>query len=86
MNPRFKSLAKECGFVFRGNESHGPGPNHIDWSGDYQQEFEQYSQELVRWTIMRCESNQQAEHAGQLKKNWVQHTLAEFDLGPKIST
>jgi len=86
VNPRFKSLAKECGFVFWGNESHGPGPNMIDWSGDYQQEFELYSEELVRWAIMRCESNQQAEHAGQLKHNWVQHTLAEFNLDQKIST
>lgn len=86
MNTRFKALAKECGFVFWDNEPYGPGPNMIDWSGDYQHEFEEYSRELVRWTIMRCESNQQAEQSSQLKRNWVTHTLSEFNLGPKIST
>ena len=57
LSPRFKALAKECGFVFWGNEPHGPGPGNIDWSCDYTQEFEQYSRELVTWTceLMRQE-------------------------------
>jgi len=86
MHPRFRVLAEECGFMFWQDESHGPGPNHIDWSSDYHKEFEQYSRELVRWTINRCETNQQAYHSGGLKRDWVTHTLAEFDLGPKIYT
>ncbi len=57
LSPRFKALARECGFVFWGNEAHGPGAGHIDWSGDYTSEFEHYSRELVKWTteLMRQE-------------------------------
>jgi len=84
MNPRFRLLAEESGFVFWQDEPHGPGPNHIDWSGDYQHEFERYSRELVRWVINRCESNQMAQQSGILKRDWVQQTLAEFGLGAKI--
>ena len=29
LTPRFKALAKECGFIFWGNEPHGPGPGKI---------------------------------------------------------
>jgi hypothetical protein len=51
LTPRFKALARECGFVFWGNEPHGPGPGNIDWSSDYTQEFEHYSRELVTWSL-----------------------------------
>lgn len=49
LTPRFKTLARECGFVFWDTEAHGPGPGNIDWSSDYTQEFEKYSRELVSW-------------------------------------
>jgi len=57
LTPRFKSLAKECGFVFWGDEPHGPGRGNIDWSSDYTSEFEHYSRELITWTceLMRQE-------------------------------
>jgi hypothetical protein len=57
LSPRFKALARECGFVFWHNEPHGPGPGNIDWSCDYTQEFEHYSRELVTWAceLMRQE-------------------------------
>lgn len=57
LSPRFKSLARECGFVFWGTEPHGPGAGYIDWSCDYSAEFERYSRELVAWTceLMRQE-------------------------------
>jgi hypothetical protein len=84
MNPRFKVLAEECGFLFWQDEAHGPGPGNIDWSVDYSREFERYSHELARWVISRCESNQLAQQSGFLKRDWVTHTLSEFDLGPKI--
>lgn len=53
---KFKALALECGFIFWGDEPHGPGPGNIDWSCDYTEEFEEYSCELVRWT---CETMEQ---------------------------
>ena len=57
LTPRFKSLARECGFVFWGNEDWGPGAGNIDWSCDYTSEFEHYSRELITWTceLMRQE-------------------------------
>ena len=44
-------LAKQAGFVFWNNESHGPGPNKIDWSCDYSNEFDKYSKLLIEETI-----------------------------------
>ncbi len=44
-------LAKQAGFVFWSNEAHGPGPNNIDWSCDYSNEFDKYSKLLIEQTI-----------------------------------
>ena len=86
MNPRFKILAEECGFVFWSDEPHGPGPGNIDWSQDYKHEFERYSRELVRWTIKRCEDNMLIEQLAKTKRDWVQQTLDEFNLVKKIQS
>jgi hypothetical protein len=73
MNPRFKALAEECGFVFWNNESHGPGAGLIDWSTDYTNEFEHYSRELILWTITAYQ-NQLKEGSERAVKN----TLDQF--------
>jgi len=86
MNPRFRILAEECGFVFWQDESYGPGPGNIDWSQDYTKEFERYSNELIRWTIKRCEDNLITQQQGKTKRDWIQQTLDEFGLVKKIST
>ena len=51
MNYTMIELAKQAGFVFWNNESHGPGPNNIDWSCDYSNEFDKYSKLLIEETI-----------------------------------
>ena len=51
MNDTMIELAKQAGFVFCNNESHGPGPNNIDWSCDYSNEFDKYSKLLIEQTI-----------------------------------
>jgi len=84
MNPRFRILAEECGFVFWQDESHGPGPGKIDWSQDYTKEFERYSRELIRWTIKRCEDNMLTQQLTKTKRDWIQQTLDEFNLVKKI--
>jgi hypothetical protein len=55
MNKQFQKLAEEAGFIFW-DETEAPG-GHIDWSCDYDQEFEAFSKllvnacadELIKW-------------------------------------
>jgi len=84
MNPRFRILAEEAGFVFWQDEPHGPGPGNIDWNQNYTKEFERYSGELVRWTIKRCEDNLLVQQLAKTKRDWIQQTLDEFNLVKKI--
>jgi hypothetical protein len=51
MNDTIIELAKQAGFVFWNNEPHGPGPNNIDWSCDYSNEFDKFSKLLIEQTI-----------------------------------
>lgn len=48
MNKQIKKLAKRAGFVFWSNEAHGPGPGHIDWSCDYDKEFDKFCDLLIQ--------------------------------------
>ena len=48
MNKKIKYLAKHSGFVTWANESHGPGPGHIDWAGPYDKELEKFYELVVR--------------------------------------
>jgi hypothetical protein len=48
MNERIKALAKQAGFIFWKDESWGPGPDNIDWSCDYQIEFNTFVQSLIK--------------------------------------
>ena len=59
MNDTIKKLAIEAGFVFWQDEPHGPGPNTIDWSCDYSNEFDRYSKLLVEQTIKELKLTQQ---------------------------
>ena len=47
MNDKIKALAEQAGFVFWNDESWGPGSGNIDWSCDYQREFNTFVQSLV---------------------------------------
>ena len=51
MDDTIKKLAKEAGFVFWNNEPYGPGPNNIDWSCSYDNEFDKYSKLLIEETV-----------------------------------
>ena len=53
MNPIIKELAEEAGFCFWENEEWGPGPGHIDWGGDYDKEFQKYSEYLIAHLTQR---------------------------------
>ena len=53
MNPIIEELAKEAGFAFWEDEEWGPGPGHIDWGGDYDKEFQKYSEYLIAHLTQR---------------------------------
>jgi len=59
MNDTIKKLAIEAGFVYWNNEPHGPGPNNIDWSCDYSNEFDKFSKLLIEQTISELKLTQQ---------------------------
>lgn len=42
-----EELARQAGFAFWKDESWGPGPDKIDWSGDYEKELEQFVELIV---------------------------------------
>ena len=77
LSPRFKALARECGFVFWQNEPHGPGPGHIDWSCDYTSEFEHYSRELVTWTCELMRQEIVRYYLFKASKNTYQHLVVQ---------
>ena len=77
LSPRFKALAKECGFVFWQNEPHGPGTGNIDWSTDYTQEFEHYSRELVTWTCELMRQEIVRDYAFGAAKRTYEHLVVQ---------
>ena len=49
MDKKITKLAKKAGFIFwTKNEDWGPGPGHIDWSSNYDEEFEKFAKLLVK--------------------------------------
>jgi hypothetical protein len=42
MNTIVKDMAKEAGFVFWKDEEWGPGKGNIDWSSNYDVEFQKF--------------------------------------------
>lgn len=60
----YLKLAEESGFCLWENESWGPGPGHIDWSCQYDEEFQRYSEALINKVIDVIESDAKF-HAGE---------------------
>ena len=77
LSPRFKALARECGFVFWGDEHWGPGPGNIDWGCDYTQEFEHYSRELVTWTCELMRQEIVRDYAFGAAKRTYEHIVVQ---------
>ncbi len=50
-NKKIKELAEKAGFVYWRDEPWGPGPEHIDWSCMYDEEFAKYTELLVQECI-----------------------------------
>lgn len=48
VNRNVTKLAKKAGFIFWDNESWGPGSSEIDWSTDYSDAFQEYTEMVVR--------------------------------------
>ena len=47
MNEKIKAIAEKSRFVFWENEEWGPGPGHIDWSSNYDAEFDTFCNMLI---------------------------------------
>lgn len=56
MNENVKNLVEAAGFVFWRDEPWGPGKDTIDWSADYTEEIQTYTELLVKKCISLCES------------------------------
>lgn len=54
MNPKIKEIAEEAGFCFWGNEDWKPHGAIIDWSADYDREFQKYTELLIRECAEIC--------------------------------
>ena len=51
MNPRIKELAEEAGFCFWDDEEWKPHDAVIDWSAQYDKEFQKYTELLINECI-----------------------------------
>lgn len=79
MDKRTQELAEQAGFVFWGEEEWGPGPGNIDWSCDYNAEFEKFAE------LMRQEKNKiNSEPLTKALKSWVVTTQEDPDTGDVI--
>lgn len=86
MNEKLVEMAKDSGFVFWQDEPHGPGPNNIDWSSEYNAELQGLYDRMVDKFIESVENSFRARTfttydaglLGQLKKEMVTDMLKEF--------
>ena len=56
MNPRIKELAEDAGFCFWEDEDWKPHGAIIDWSAEYDKEFQKYTELLVNECLIALES------------------------------
>jgi len=80
MDKRTQELAEQAGFVFWGNESWGPGPGHIDWSCNYDEEFNKLDQLLRE----EYEKKINAEPLSAAVKSWTVTTEEDSETGDII--
>ena len=50
LSKKHLKLAKKAGFIFWGDEPHGPGSGHIDWSSDYSKELKKFAKLVAKET------------------------------------
>lgn len=54
MNEKIRELAEEAGFVFWADESWKPHNAEIDWAAQYDEEFQKYTELLVKECAEIC--------------------------------
>jgi hypothetical protein len=80
MDKRTQELAEQAGFVFWGDESWGPGPGHIDWSCDYNEEFVRFAE----LTKQEYQNTVNTEPLTQALKSWVLTVEEDPETGDGI--
>ena len=79
MNPKIKEIAEEAGFCFWGNEDWKPHGAIIDWSADYDREFQKYTELLIR------ECLDQVDEFGRLSKAFLEEGIdPEIDVTKEV--
>ena len=68
MNPRIKELAEDAGFCFWEDEEWKPHGAIIDWSAEYDKEFQKYTELLINECISSFESGDIDYSEWKLKK------------------
>ena len=68
MNPRIKELAEQAGFCFWEDEEWKPHGSIIDWSAQYDKEFQKYTELLINECISSFESGDIDYSEWKLKK------------------
>ena len=68
MNPVIKQLAEEAGFCFWEDEEWKPHGSIIDWSAQYDKEFQKYTELLINECISLFESGDIDYAEWKLKK------------------
>lgn len=86
LNKKLQELARDAGFTFWNDEPHGPGPDNIDWSSEYDAElqglYDRMLEEAIRSVEDSCKKKTFTTHdygmiAG-IKKQIIDDLLEEF--------
>ena len=65
MNPRIKELAEDAGFAFWEDEEWKPHGAIIDWSAEYDKEFQKYTELLINECLVICQNHYTIEGIAQ---------------------
>lgn len=76
MDKRTQELAEQAGFIFWKDEPWGPGRGHIDWSCNYDKEFDRFN-ELMK----KEQNNMNTKPITEALKTWTVTTEEDLDTG-----
>lgn len=68
MNSQIRELAQKAGFCFWEDEEWGPGQDYIDWSCDYDDQFEIFCKLMVDQIAEKLENDGMVEVAMEIKQ------------------
>ena len=81
MNPRIKELAEDAGFCFWEDEDWKPHGAIIDWSAEYDKEFQKYTELLINECLDICQNHYTIEGIAQNIEKDIKEKFGIKEIG-----